>query len=157
MQKIVPFLWFDNNAEKAVRFYVSVFKKSKVNKIVRCGDAGPGPKGSILYITFKLEGQDFYAINGGSYYKINPGISLFVNCKDQKEVDRIWKKMAKGGQELQCGWITDKFGVTWQIIPIELMKMQEGKDPRKVARVMQAMCKMVKLDVKKLKKAYDGK
>lgn len=157
MQKIVPFLWFDNNAEEAMNFYVSIFKKSKVLKVTRYGDAGPGPKGTVMAARFKLEGQEFYVLNGGPHFKINPAISLFVNCKTQKEVDRLWKKLSAGGQQLQCGWVTDKFGVTWQIIPTILGKLQADKDPEKVKRVMQAMMKMVKMDIKKLKKAYKGK
>src|SRR5262245_57358207 len=131
MQKIVPFLWFDKNAEEAVKFYTSIFKKSKVTRIMRCGDAGPGPKGSVLTITFKLEGQEFYALNGGPNYEFTPAISLFVNCKTQKEVDVLWKKLSAGGKEVACGWLEDKFGVSWQIIPEKLMSLLHSKDGKK--------------------------
>ena len=113
MQRIVPFLWFNDQAEEAVQFYTSIFKNSKIGKITRYGDAGPGPKGSVMSATFQLEGQDFYAINGGPMYQFTPAISLFVNCTTQKEVDELWEKLSAGGQVQQCGWLTDKFGVTW--------------------------------------------
>ena len=155
MQKIIPFLWFDGKAEAAVNFYVSVFKNSKVLSISRYGEAGPGPKGSVMSATFQLEGQNFYALNGGPQYKFTPAISLFVNCETQQEVDELWGKLSAGGREEQCGWLTDKFGLSWQIIPTILGRLLGDKDPVKANRVMQAMLQMVKIDIKGLQQAYD--
>jgi predicted 3-demethylubiquinone-9 3-methyltransferase (glyoxalase superfamily) len=156
-QKIVPFLWFKDNAEEAVDYYLSIFKNSRIVEVQRYGDAGPGPKGSVMLIAFELEGQPFIALNGESNFHFTPAISFFVNCTDQKEVDRLYKKLAAGGKELQCAWVTDKFGVTWQIVPIVLMEMLRDKNPTKVRNVMQAMFKMKKIDIKGLKKAYQKK
>lgn len=156
MQKIVPFLWFNDQAEAAASFYTSIFKNSKIGRVARYGEAGPGPKGSVMSIEFQLEGQDFYAINGGPMYQFTPAISLFVNCRTQQEVDELWERLSAGGQVQQCGWLTDKFGVTWQIIPTVLGEMLGDKDPAKSQRVMQAMLKMVKLDMEGLKRAYEG-
>jgi predicted 3-demethylubiquinone-9 3-methyltransferase (glyoxalase superfamily) len=156
MQKIVPFLWFDGNAEEAMNFYVSIFKNSKVVRVTRYGDAGPGPKGSVMSCTFQLEGQEFYALNGGPQFKFTPAISLFVNCETQQEVDELWKKLTAGGREDQCGWLQDKFGLSWQIIPTALGKMLGDKDPKKANRAMQAMLKMKKLDIATLQRAYNG-
>jgi predicted 3-demethylubiquinone-9 3-methyltransferase (glyoxalase superfamily) len=153
MQKITPFLWFDGQAEEAARFYASIFKKSKIGRISRYGDAGPGPKGSVMTVEFKLEGQDFIALNGGPIYKFTPAISLFVDCKTQKEVDELWKKLTAGGKEVQCGWLEDKYGLSWQIIPNVLMRLIQDKDARKSQRVMQAMMQMVKIDIEGLKRA----
>jgi predicted 3-demethylubiquinone-9 3-methyltransferase (glyoxalase superfamily) len=155
MQKITPFLWFDNNAEEAINFYVSIFKNSKILKVARYGDAGPGPKGSIMVATFQLEGQEFQALNGGPQYKFTPAISLFVSCESQQEVDELWRKLLEGGREDQCGWLQDKFGLSWQIIPSILPKLLGDKDPRKSASVMRAMLQMKKIDSKKLQQAYD--
>lgn len=158
MQKIVPFLWFNDNAEEAINFYISIFKNSKITKVTRYGDAGPGPKGSVMVINFQLEGQEFYAINGGPHFKFTEAISLFVNCETQVEVDELWAKLlADGGKESQCGWLKDKFGLSWQIIPTVLMRMQSDLDPEKAKRVMEAMMKMVKIDIGKLQQAYEGK
>lgn len=154
MQKIVPFLWFDGKAEEAMNFYVSIFKNSKVTNITRCGDNGPGPKGSVLTSTFQLEGQDFYALNGGPMYTFTPAISLFVNCETQQEVDELWAKLSEGGKEIQCGWLCDKYGVSWQIIPTILGQYLGDKDPAKAGRVMQAMLQTVKIDIQALKEAY---
>ncbi len=154
MQKIVPFLWYDGKAEEAANFYVSIFKNSKVTSITRCGDKGPGPKGSVMSTTFQLEGQDFYALNGGPMYKFTPAISLFVNCETQQEVDDLWEKLSEGGQKVKCGWLTDKFGVSWQIIPTILGQLLRDKDPDKAGRVMQAMLQMDKIDIQALKQAY---
>lgn len=154
MQKIVPFLWFDGRAEEAMNFYVSIFKNSKVTSITRCGDNGPGPKGSVLTGTFQLEGQDFYALNGGPMYTFTPAISLFVNCETQQEVDDLWTKLSEGGKEIQCGWLCDKYGVSWQIIPTILGQYLGDKDPAKAGRVMQAMLQMVKIDIQALTDAY---
>jgi len=158
MQKITPFLWFDDNAEEAMHFYVSIFKNSKVGQISRYGDAGPGPKGSVMSVTFELEGQQFMALNGGPYFKFTPAISLFVNCETQEEVDELWGKfLSGGGRSDQCGWLTDKYGLSWQIIPRHLSEMLNDPDPEKSQRVMKAMMQMVKIDIEALKRAYNGK
>ena len=153
MQKITPFLWFNDNAEQAVKFYTSIFKKSKVLEVARYGDAGPGPKGSVMTIEFQIEGQEFIALNGGPHFKLNEAVSFVVNCKTQAEVDRYWKKLSAGGKEVQCGWLKDKFGVSWQIVPTVLGELMSSKDSAKSQRVMEAMLKMVKLDIEKLKDA----
>ena len=155
MQKITPCLWFDNNAEEAVNHYLSIFKNSKINKVLRCGDAGPGPKGSVLTIAFQLEGQDFIALNGGPIFKFNEAISLSVDCKSQIEVDDLWEKLSAGGQESRCGWLKDKFGLSWQVVPSALVEMLQDPDPEKAKRVMAAMMKMGKIDIAQLKQAYD--
>jgi predicted 3-demethylubiquinone-9 3-methyltransferase (glyoxalase superfamily) len=157
MQKITTFLWFNGQAEEAMNFYTSIFKNSKITGIQRNGDAGPGPKGSVLVGTFELEGQEFYALNGGPMYTFTPAISLFVNCETQEEVDELWSKLtADGGKEVQCGWLTDKYGLSWQIIPKILMKLMSDPDPAKSKRVTQAMMKMIKIDIDALQKAYDN-
>jgi predicted 3-demethylubiquinone-9 3-methyltransferase (glyoxalase superfamily) len=155
VQKITPFLWFDNNAEEAANFYVSIFKNSKIGTVRRYGDAGPGPKGSVMSITFQLEGQEFFALNGGPHFKFTPAISLFVNCETQQEVDELWDKLSAGGRKDRCGWLQDKFGLSWQIIPKQLGEMLGDKDPAKSQSVMKAMLQMDKIDVGKLKQAYD--
>lgn len=157
MQKITPFLWFDNKAEEAMNFYVSVFKNSKVVGVSRYGDAGPGPKGSVMTATFEIEGQRFIALNGGPTFTFTPAISLFVNCETQQEVDDLWEKLSAGGREDRCGWLQDKYGLSWQIIPSALMELMQDKDPEKSKRVMQAMLQMVKIDIAGLKKAHAGK
>jgi predicted 3-demethylubiquinone-9 3-methyltransferase (glyoxalase superfamily) len=156
VQKIVPFFWFNTQAEEAVNYYVSIFKDSKINSVNRCGDAGPGPKGSVLTISFQLEGQDFMALNGGPLYKFSPAISLFVNCTTQAEVDTLWEKLSAGGEKQPCGWLKDKFGVSWQVIPTTLGDYLWSKDAQKSGRAIQAMLKMSKIDIAALKKAYDG-
>jgi predicted 3-demethylubiquinone-9 3-methyltransferase (glyoxalase superfamily) len=156
MQKITPFLWFDGNAEEAMHFYVSVFKNSKALRVTRYGEAGPGPKGSVMSATFQLEGQDFYALNGGPQFRFTPAISFFVSCETQREVDELWKKLSAGGREDQCGWLQDKYGVSWQIIPAALGRMLGDQDAAKANRVMQAMLQMGKLDIGRLEKAYAG-
>jgi predicted 3-demethylubiquinone-9 3-methyltransferase (glyoxalase superfamily) len=153
MQKITPFLWFDNQAEEAAKFYTSIFKNSKIGKIARYGDAGPGPKGSVMIVEFQLEGQEFVALNGGPLFKFTEAISFVVKCKTQAEVDKFWKKLSAGGKEVQCGWLKDKYGLSWQIVPTVLGELVSDKDAPKSQRVMQAMLKMVKLDIKKLKQA----
>jgi predicted 3-demethylubiquinone-9 3-methyltransferase (glyoxalase superfamily) len=157
MQKITPFLWFDGNAEEAMNFYVSIFKKSKVLMVRRYGDAGPGPKGSVMTASFRIEGQTFYALNGGPQFKFTPAISFFVDCKTQKEVDTLYDRLSKGGQKQPCGWLQDKFGVSWQIIPSILGELLGDKDPVKANKAMTAMLKMQKLDIAKLKKAAGRK
>src|SRR5262249_17841098 len=129
MQKITTFLWFSDNAEEAVNFYVSVFKNSKITSISRCGDKGPGPKGSVMTASFQLEGQDFIALNGGPMFSFTPAISLFVNCETQQEVDELWEKLSAGGEKQRCGWLKDKYGLSWQIIPSALRKLMADKDP----------------------------
>jgi predicted 3-demethylubiquinone-9 3-methyltransferase (glyoxalase superfamily) len=153
MQKITPFLWFDGNAEEAANFYVSIFKNSKIGKISRYGDAGPGPKGSVMSVTFQLEGQEFFALNGGPQFKFTPAISLFVNCETQQEVDELWDKLSAGGRTDRCGWLQDKFGLSWQIIPTVLGQLLGDKDPQRAKRAMQAMLQMTKIDIKKLQQA----
>ena len=153
--KITPFLWFDSNAEEAMNFYVSIFKNSRILNVMRYGDAGPGPKGTVMAATFQLEGQEFQALNGGPQYKFTPAISLFVNCETQQEVDTLWSKLLEGGREDQCGWLTDRFGLSWQIIPSILGKLLQDKDPKKSSSVMKAMLQMRKIDIKKLQQAYD--
>jgi predicted 3-demethylubiquinone-9 3-methyltransferase (glyoxalase superfamily) len=156
-QKISPCLWFNGKAEEAAKFYVSVFKRSKVVSVARYGDTGPGKKGDAMVVVFRLEGQEFMILNGGPGFEHSWAMSLFVHCKDQKEVDAFWRKLLKGGgKESQCGWLTDKYGVSWQVIPDQLMKLQSAKDPAKRERVMKAMMKMVKIDVKKLEQAAAG-
>ena len=154
MQKITPFLWFNGNAEEAVNFYVSIFKHSAVLSLSRYGDAGPGPKGTIMSATFQLEGQKFYALNGGPEYAFTPAISLFVDCETQQEVDELWTKLSEGGEPGRCGWLKDRFGLSWQIIPTALGKLLSDKDPRKAGRVMQAMLQMSKIDIQGLQQAY---
>ena len=153
MQKITPFLWFNDNAEEAMNFYVSIFKNSKVGSVSRYGEGGPGPKGSVMSATFQLEGQEFMALNGGPHYKFTPAISLYVNCETQAEVDELWEKLSAGGRKDRCGWLQDKFGLSWQIIPSALPRLLGGKDPAKAQRVVQAMLQMDKIDIKKLEEA----
>ena len=155
MQKITPFLWFDNNAEEAVNHYLAIFKNSKIGTVIRCGDAGPGPKGSVLTIAFQLEGQEFIALNGGPVFKFNEAISLSVDCKTQTEVDDLWEKLSDGGQKSQCGWLKDKFGLSWQVVPSALVEMLQDQDAEKAKRVMAAMMQMSKIDIAILKQAYD--
>jgi predicted 3-demethylubiquinone-9 3-methyltransferase (glyoxalase superfamily) len=155
MQKITPFLWFDGKAEEAVNFYVSIFKNSKAGSIARYGDAGPGPKGSVMVATFQLEGQEFIALNGGPQFKFTPAISFVVNCETQKEVDEFWDKLSEGGRTDQCGWLQDKYGLSWQIVPTVLSEMLRDKDAEKSNRVMKAMLQMTKIDIGRLKEAYD--
>jgi predicted 3-demethylubiquinone-9 3-methyltransferase (glyoxalase superfamily) len=156
MQKIHPFLWFDNQAEEAMNFYVSIFKNSKIGKVVRYGDAGPGPKGSAMTATFELEGQQFTALNGGPHFKFTEAISFVVDCKNQEEVDELWEKLSAGGQPGQCAWLKDKFGLSWQIVPSVLVELLSNPDPAKSKRVMEAMMKMTKIDIAKLKQAAQG-
>ena len=156
MQKITPFLWFDNQAEEAMNFYVSIFKNSKVGKVSRYGEAGPGPKGTVMSATFQLEGQEFMALNGGPLFHFTEAISFFVDCKTQQEVDELWEKLCAGGQPGRCGWLKDKFGLSWQIIPSALMELLQDKDPQRSKRAMQAMLQMSKIDIAGLKQAYEG-
>jgi predicted 3-demethylubiquinone-9 3-methyltransferase (glyoxalase superfamily) len=155
MQKITPFLWFDSEAEEAMNFYVSIFKDSKVNKVTRYGEAGPGTPGSVMSAEFTLNGTDFYALNGGPVFKFSPATSFFIHCETQEEVDHYWNKLGKGGKPNQCGWLDDKFGVTWQVVPDALGTYLNDPDKKKAKNVMQAMMKMTKLDIAKLKEAYE--
>jgi predicted 3-demethylubiquinone-9 3-methyltransferase (glyoxalase superfamily) len=153
MQKITTFLWFNDQAEEAVNFYISLFKNSKIGAVSRYGDAGPGPKGSVMVITFELEGQEFMALNGGPVYQLTPAVSLMVNCETQQEVDHLWEKLSAGGHKDRCGWLTDKYGVTWQITPRVLLQLMSDPDPAKSKRVMEAMLRMDKLDIARLQQA----
>jgi len=152
-QKITTFLWFDGNAEEAANFYVSIFKNSRILNIARYGDAGPGPKGSVMIVNFELDGQEFTALNGGPNFKFTEAISLLVHCQTQEEVDYYWEKLSAGGQEVECGWLKDKYGLSWQITPDILLKLIQDKDPAKSQRVMKAMMQMKKIEIKPLEEA----
>jgi predicted 3-demethylubiquinone-9 3-methyltransferase (glyoxalase superfamily) len=156
MQKITPFLWFDGNAEEAANFYVSIFKNSRIGRITRYGDAGPGPKGTAMTVSFSLDGQDFTALNGGPIFKFTEAISFVATCETQEELDRYWSKLTEGGNEVQCGWLKDKFGLSWQIVPAVLPQWMGDPDPVKTQRVMKALMQMVKLDIATLERAYAG-
>lgn len=156
VQKITPFLWFDQQAEEAARFYASIFPNSRIVKVSRYGAAGPGPPGSVMTVEFQLQGQSFVALNGGPMFKFTEAISFVVNCETQDEVDRYWAKLSDGGAEVQCGWLRDRFGLSWQIVPTMLAELVGGSDPAKSQRAMQAMFTMKKLDIAALKEAYDG-
>ena len=156
MQKITPFLWFDDQAEEAADFYTSIFKNSKIGTITRFGEEGSGRPGSVMTVTFQIEGQEFTALNGGPHFDFTPAISFFVNCKTQVEVDELWDKLSEGGEPEQCGWLKDRYGVSWQIVPGILLEMLQDEDAEKARRVTAAMLQMVKIDVEKLKLAYDG-
>jgi len=159
MQKITPFLWFDDKAEEAMNFYVSVFKNSKIRKVTRYGEAGAEvagrPKGTVMTATFQLNGQEFIALNGGPQFKFTEAISFVVNCETQDEIDEFWEKLSEGGEQVQCGWLKDRYGVSWQIVPTVLDEMMQDKDPKKTNRVMNAMLQMVKIDIKRLQEAYE--
>jgi len=157
MQKITPFLWFNDNAEEAVNFYVSIFRNSRIVSMSRYPEGTPGPAGKVMTATFQLEGQEFIALNGGPEFKFTEAISFFVNCETQKEVDDLWEKLSAGGEKGQCGWLKDKFGVSWQIIPTALGQLLGDKDPQKSQNVMQAMLKMTKIDIATLRRAYEQK
>ena len=154
MQKITPFLWFDGKAEEAVKFYTSVFKNSRLGQVTRYGDAGPGPKGSVMTATFHLDGQEFIALNGGPEFTFTEAISFVVNCETQKEIDELWEKLTAGGRAVECGWLKDKYGLSWQIVPRVLGEMLQDKDPERTNRVMAALFGMTKLDIKRLEEAY---
>ena len=156
MQKITPFLWFDNQAEEAMNHYVSIFKNSSVGKITRYGAAGPGPKGSVMVASFELEGQPFTALNGGPQFKFTEAVSFVVNCETQDEVDELWERLSAGGAEGQCGWLKDKFGLSWQIIPAALVELISDPDPEKSRRVTEAMMQMTRIDIAKLREAHAG-
>ena len=156
MQKITPFLWFDSQAEEAANFYTSVFKNSKIVRTARYGDAGPGLKGSVLTVEFELDGSRFTALNGGPRFKFTEAVSLVVNCETQQEIDHFWSKLTGGGQESQCGWLKDKYGLSWQIVPSILGQLMTDPDPAKSNRVMEALLKMKKIEIEPLKRAAEG-
>jgi predicted 3-demethylubiquinone-9 3-methyltransferase (glyoxalase superfamily) len=156
MQTITPCLWFDADAEGAANFYVSIFKNSKILNVTRYGDAGPGPTGSVMTVSFQLEGQEFTALNGGPQFTFTEAISLTVNCKTQEEVDTYWNALTNGGQEVACGWLKDKYGLSWQIVPTALIDLVSGPNPEKSARAIKAMLGMTKLDIAALRRAYEG-
>jgi predicted 3-demethylubiquinone-9 3-methyltransferase (glyoxalase superfamily) len=160
MQQITPFLWFNNQAEEAAKFYASIFKESKILKVARHNEEGAmasgQPKGSVMTVQFQLAGQNFVALNGGPHFEFTEAISFVVNCRTQAEVDYFWKQLAAGGKEVQCGWLKDKYGVSWQIVPEVMGELLKDADPEKSQRVMQALLQMVKLDIKALKRAYNG-
>jgi predicted 3-demethylubiquinone-9 3-methyltransferase (glyoxalase superfamily) len=153
-QRISPFLWFDHQAEEAARFYVSIFEDSKIEAVTYYGDAGPGPKGSVMTVAFQLAGQQFVALNGGPIFKFTEAISMVVNCENQAEVDRFWEKLLAGGQAVECGWLKDRYGLSWQVVPTVLPEMLTDENSARVQRVMAAMLKMKKLDIAALEKAY---
>jgi predicted 3-demethylubiquinone-9 3-methyltransferase (glyoxalase superfamily) len=159
MQKITPFLWFDDKAEGAVNFYVSIFKNSKITGTTRYDEAASKaagrPKGTVMTVEFQLDGQEFVALNGGPVFKFTEAVSFVVNCETQEEVDRFWEKLSEGGEEVQCGWLKDKYGLSWQVVPTVMSEMMQDKDPAKAKRVMEAMLQMKKLDIKTLKQAYE--
>lgn len=155
MQKITPFLWFDDNAEEAANFYVSVFKNSKILNVARYNDAGPGPKGSVMTVEFELSGVEFVALNASPRFKFTEAISFVVNCETQEEVDYYWEKLSEGGEKSRCGWLKDKFGLSWQVTPTILGKLMADKDPEKAKRVMETMLQMDKLDIEPLQRAAD--
>ena len=157
MQKITPFLWFDTQAEEAMNFYISIFPNSKVLQVTHYGDTGPGSKGTVMTTKFQLNGQDFVALNGGPHFKFTEAVSFVVNCETQGEIDEYWEKLSAGGEKSRCGWLKDKYGLSWQIVPTALAEMVQDKDAAKADRVMKALMQMDKLEIKRLKEAYDGK
>jgi len=156
MQKITPYLWYNDQAEEAVNFYCSLFKNSKILSVSHFGEGGPGPPGSVMSVSFQLEGQEFVALNGGPLYTFTPAISLFVNCETQEEVDALWAKFTEGGEEDMCGWLRDKYGLSWQVVPSALMSYLSSPDAEASGRAMNAMLQMRKLDIQKIRQAYQG-
>jgi predicted 3-demethylubiquinone-9 3-methyltransferase (glyoxalase superfamily) len=156
MKRITPFLWFDNQAEEAMKFYLSIFKNSKVLSVTRSGDSGPGPKGSVMTAAFELDGQTFTALNGGPLFKFNESVSFVVGCETQEEIDYFWERLSAGGQKVECGWLKDKYGLSWQVVPSILPELMGSDDPQRSNRVMQALMQMKKLDIAALKKAAAG-
>jgi predicted 3-demethylubiquinone-9 3-methyltransferase (glyoxalase superfamily) len=156
MQKITPFLWFDDQAEEAMNFYVAIFRNSKPGNVIRYGDAGPGPKGDVMSASFELEGQQFTALNGGPRFRFSEAISFVVSCGTQAEVDELWERLSEGGETQRCGWLKDRFGLSWQIVPVVLIELLSDPDPEKSRRVMEAMMQMTKIDIAKLRQAYES-
>ena len=156
MQKITPFLWFDHQAEEAMNFYVAIFRNSKVGSVTRYGDAGPGPQGSVMTASFELEDQPFTALNGGPRFRFTEAISFVVRCATQEEVDELWERLSEGGETKQCGWLKDRYGLSWQIVPVVLFELMSDPDREKSRRVMEAMLQMTKIDIAKLRQAYEG-
>ena len=160
MQRITPFLWYDDKAEEAANFYVAIFKNSKIGSITRYDEEGSKaagrPKGTVMTIEFQLDGQEFVALNGGPHFKFMEAVSFVVNCETQEEVDGFWQKLSEGGEEVQCGWLKDKYGLSWQVVPTVLTELLQDKDPAKAQRVMKAMLQMKKIDIQKLRQAYEG-
>jgi predicted 3-demethylubiquinone-9 3-methyltransferase (glyoxalase superfamily) len=156
MQRITPFLWFDGNAEEAMNFYTSIFKNTEIRSMVRYGEEGPGPKDTVMTASFRLEGQEFVVLNGGPQFKFTEAISFVVNCQTQEEVDEYWEKLSEGGEKRQCGWLKDKFGVSWQVVPTVLNELLQDKDAERSGNVMKAMMQMSKIDIETLEKAYKG-
>ena len=156
MQKITPFLWFDTEAEEAANHYVSIFANSRILKIARYGEAGPGPKGSVMTVAFEINGQPFTAINGGPQFTFSEAISFVVSCETQAEIDTLWEKLSAGGKESRCGWLKDRYGLSWQLVPTVLPELLGDKDSARAQRAMQAMLKMGKLDIAALKRAHQG-
>jgi predicted 3-demethylubiquinone-9 3-methyltransferase (glyoxalase superfamily) len=156
MQKISPFLWFDTQAEEAAKLYTSIFDDSRILSVARYGESGPGPLGSVMTVSFQLEGEDFTALNGGPNFRFTPAISFSVDCESQEEIDRYWEKLSEGGKQGQCGWLEDRYGVSWQIVPSLMAELMSGSDSGRAQRVMAAMLKMNKLDIAALKRAYEG-
>ena len=157
MANIITFLTYKDQAEEAAKFYTSIFKSSKIRRTTRYGDAGPGPKGSVMTVDFELEGRPFVALNGGPHFQFSQGVSIAVECKTQEEVDTYWERLSQGGEKGVCGWLTDKFGLSWQVTPTTLIELLHDPDPQKSKRVMEAMMKMKKIDIAELKKAYEGR
>jgi predicted 3-demethylubiquinone-9 3-methyltransferase (glyoxalase superfamily) len=155
MQKITPFLWFDNQAEEAMNYYCSIFKNSKIGNLTRYGEAGPGAQGTVMSATFQIEGQEFMALNGGPLFAFTEAISFYVNCETQAEVDELWEKLTEGGEEVQCGWLKDKYGLSWQIVPAGLIELLYSQEAEKSRRAMEAMLQMKKLDIEKIRLAYE--
>jgi predicted 3-demethylubiquinone-9 3-methyltransferase (glyoxalase superfamily) len=156
MQKITPFLWFDNQAEEAMKFYTSIFQDAEIKGVTRYGDAGPGPKGSVMTASFTLNGQEFTALNGGPLFKFKESVSFVVHCETQAEVDYYWEKLSEGGHKSQCGWLKDKFGLSWQVVPDIAIRMLTDKDAAKGEKVMKAVMQMTKIDIQKLQDAYNA-
>ena len=154
MQKITAFLWFNDKAEEAANLYTSLFKNSKIGNVTRYGEGGPGPKGTVMSVTFQLDGQEFIALNGGPQFKFSPAVSFLVNCETQQEVDKLWEKLSEGGEKQRCGWLRDKYGLSWQIVHSILGKMLHDQDPEKAKKVMKAMLQMDKIDIARLEQAY---
>ena len=155
MKKITPFLWFDGKAEEAMNFYISIFKNSKVVSVTRYGETGPGPKGTVMTAKFELNGQEFIALNGGPQFTFTEAISFVVNCETQQEVDELWERLSEGGEKSRCGWLKDRYGLSWQVVPTALVEMLQDKDAKKSNRVMQAMLQMDKIDIRSLRQAYE--